>query len=174
VVDIQERLSGAMDPQVLANVVRNVEVLGLCASRFEWPTLLTEQYPKGLGNTLETVADAMESGARLERLEKTSFSVCGDPMFEEVRQRMDCDEWVVCGMEAHVCVYQTVRDLVERGARVRVVSDGVCSRTKGNWATGLDHCRALGATVTSTETIAFSLLGDAKHPHFKEISRALR
>ena len=81
----------------------------------------------------------------------------------------------MCGAETHVCVFQTIRDLMAApGANVHVAADAVCSRTKANWRIGLDLARQHGATVTSAETVVFDLLGRAGTDEFKAISKVVK
>jgi nicotinamidase-related amidase len=91
-------------------------------------------------------------------------------VFEQPGQR----DWILCGMETHVCVLQTALDLLQRGQNVFVAADAVCSRTKANWRTGLDLMRQAGAVIGSTEIFAFGLLGAAGSETFKKISRLVK
>ena len=84
------------------------------------------------------------------------------------------EQWLVCGMEAHVCVFQTVRDLIPAATAVHVVSDAVSSRTKANWRIGLEMARDAGAVITSTEVAVFDLLGQAGTDDFKALSKLLK
>ncbi len=175
VVDVQEKLSAAMPEQALATVERNIAILAEAARRFELPVVLSEQYPRGLGSTNRSVLGALEPlGARVQRLEKTVFSVVQAPEFATLGQGGLRDQWILCGMETHVCIYQTVRDLVARGATVHVPEDAVISRAQHNWKRGLALCEAAGATITSTETVVFDLLGAAGTEDFKALSRLVR
>jgi nicotinamidase-related amidase len=175
VVDVQEKLSAAMPKEALQTVERNIGILCEAARRFELPVVWSEQYPRGLGPTNSAVRAALEPlGGRVQRLEKTVFSVVAAPEFASLGQTGSRDQWILCGMETHVCIYQTVRDLVARGATVHVPEDAVCSRAEHNWKRGLTLCEAAGATITSTETVVFDLLGSAGSEDFKALSRMVR
>ncbi len=172
VIDMQERLGAAMPDkpfeQAVANTVRLIEA----AKAFDLPILLTEQYPKGLGPTVPEILEALPESA--ERIEKTCFS-CAE--LEAVRDPLETNhrrQLVVVGQETHVCVFQSVRDLVEMGWFVHVVRDACVSRRKENWQLGLDLMHGLGATVTGTETVIFDLLQGADHPAFKHLSKLIR
>ena len=178
VVDIQDRLVPAMPEGVAAHVIRNSCVLIETAARLGLPIACSQQYPKGLGPTVapieQALAAAVASGARVHRFDKLEFSAAAAPAFVELAPRLPQNQWLVCGMETHVCVYQTARDLTARGAEVHVVADAVCSRNKANWRIGLDLAAAVGATVTSTEVVVFDLLGRAGTDEFKALSKLIK
>lgn len=172
VIDMQEKLGAAMPPDVWGRAVKNAVILIETAKRFELPIVVTEQYPKGLGPTVQPILDALPEGVR--PLEKMDFS-CGHlPPVREMLKEKHRRQLVVVGQETHVCVLQTVRDLVERGYFVHVARDGCTSRAKSNHETGLDLMAGVGATVSSTEVVVFDLLRTAEHEHFREISKLLR
>ena len=175
VIDVQERLAAAMPPQALATLERNVAILAEVARRFGVPVVLSEQYPRGLGKTTGPIAAALEPlGANVHRLEKVEFSAARAEAFEPIWSQIRRDHWIVCGMESHVCVYQTARDLLERDARVHLVRDAVCSRAQQNADTGVALMDRAGAIITTTEIVAFDLLGAAGSEDFKAISRLIR
>jgi nicotinamidase-related amidase len=178
VVDIQDRLVPAMPADVAAHVLRNSCVLIEAAARLRLPIACSQQYPKGLGPTVpaieQALAAATAAGAHVHRFDKLEFSAAAAPAFVELAPRLPQNQWLICGMETHVCVYQTARDLAARGAEVHVVADAVCSRAKPNWRIGLDLAAAAGATVTSTEVVVFDLLGRAGSDEFKALSKLIR
>lgn len=172
VIDVQERLGAAMKPEVFERVVRNTVILIEVAKRMNLPILVTEQYPKGLGPTVQAVKDALPED--VIPVEKMDFS-CGHlPSVRDVLRRGERRQVVVCGQETHVCVFQSVRWLVEHGWFVHVARDAVCSRTEESWKAGLELMAGLGATLTTTETVAFDLVKTAEHEAFKEISRLVK
>jgi len=174
-VDIQEKLHGAMADEARASVERYVPVLAEAARRFEIPVVVSEQYPRGLGSTIPAVEQSLsELGDGLRRFEKTDFSVCKTEAFDEVYAQLRRDQWVVTGEEAHVCVYQSVRGLLDRGARVHVPRDAVASRTIENRDVGLSLIERAGGVVTSTEVVVFDLLQKAGGDDFKALSRLIR
>lgn len=173
VVDWQERLARAMPAEAEQRGRKNVGILLEAARQLGVPAVVSEQYPKGLGATVPDVDEAARSAAA-ERVEKLEFACTGNADFHRVAETLGRRAWIVCGMETHVCVYQTVRGLVESGATVHVVADAVCSRSDDNRRIGLDLCRAAGAVVSSTETVVFDLLQRAGTEEFKALSKLLR
>jgi nicotinamidase-related amidase len=173
VVDIQERLAPAMPPEALTHLIRNARIAIEAARRLGLPIVVSEQYPKGLGRTIAPIEEALAPAAP-RRFEKTAFSACATEDFARLWQELDRDQWIVCGMETHVCVWQSVRDLRGRGASVHVLSDAVSSRTNGNWRIGLDLARAAGAVLSSTETAVFDLLHEAGGDDFKALSKLIK
>jgi len=186
VVDIQERLAAAMPPEVLAHVVRNTCVLIETAGRLRLPIFVSQQYPKGLGQTVPAIEDALRAvqNQMVSRFDKTEFSAANCDRFASVAVMPNLiarDQWIVTGMEAHVCVYQTARGLVGRGFQTHVVADAMCSRTKANWKIGCKLVERLadptgggGAVLTSTEVVVFDLLGGAGTDDFKALSRLIK
>jgi len=171
VIDIQERLAAAMPPADLATCEKNVLVLLETARRLGMPVVFSEQYPRGLGSTLPALAAALAGARRLEKLE---FACTAAPGWQALAGEVGRQQWIVAGMEAHVCVYQTVRGLLGAGARVQVPADAVCSRTADNRAVGLRLMERAGALVTSTETVVFDALGKAGTEDFKVLSKLIR
>ena len=173
VIDVQERLLPAMPEAVGQQLVKNAKILVETAQRFELPIVASQQYPKGLGATVPELEGALPATAH--RFDKVEFSAAACSSFAELRTRSLAgrDQWIVAGMETHVCVYQTVRDLVQLGT-VYVVADAVASRTKQNWRAGLELCDRLGAIITTTEVCVFDLLERAGTDHFKALSKAIR
>ncbi len=172
-VDMQERLLPAMPEGDGGRLLRSVALLLETARRLGLPTVVTEQYPQGLGPTLLPLREAMSRFAAAPSVHsKTTFSAAAVP---EVRAALaDKRSVVVVGMEAHVCVFQTVRELVRRGHRVHVPMDAVASRDPRCRDAALSLLAAHGALVTTTETVVFDLLGDSQHPEFRALSREVR
>ena len=173
VIDVQERLWSAMPEDDRATCARNLGILIELARRLGMPVVQSEQYPTGLGPTVAPVAAQLAEVAP-RRLEKVEFSCAAAPGFEAIWDELGRPQWIVAGMEAHVCVYQTVRDLAARGATVHVPIDAVISRTRENRMIGLDLARAAGAVLTSTETVAFDALGRAGTGDFRAMSKLIK
>jgi len=178
VVDVQERLAAAMNPEDREQVERNITTLIETARRLGFPVVLSEQYKKGLGATVKPIEDALaQPGLEVERFEKLEFACTESPAFApvfEAKRAARRDQWIVTGMETHICVYQTVRGLAARGVDVQVPRDAVLSRTKDNRAVGLDLCEKAGAAVTVTETVVFDALGKAGSDDFKALSKLIK
>ena len=173
VVDIQEKLARAMPESRLADVVRATNVLVETARLLGAPVLATVQYVKGLGPTIEPVHAVLDR-AGVAPIEKTHFSGVEAAGVPDALRRFGVTDVVVVGMEAHVCVYQTVRDLRADGYRVYVAEDGVCSRRDDARATGLELCTRCGAVPTNAEAVVLDWLRDSAASHFKAISKLIR
>lgn len=174
VVDVQERLARAMPEAVLAQVLKNTAILIDAAKRLGLPIVVSEQYPKGLGPTVQPIAAALDGAPAVHRFDKLEFSAAACPAFAALAPTLGRDQWIVVGMEAHVCVYQTARGLVDRGYQAHVVADAVSSRTKQNWKIGRKLAERAGAIVTSTEACVFELVERAGSDDFKALSKAIR
>ena len=179
VIDVQTRLAAAIPEGVMASVEKNIRILLETAHQLDIPVFVSEQYPKGLGKTVTGVEQALGHIKTLHRWEKVEFSAVANDAFAglqipRIEARPDIDQWIVCGMETHVCVYQTVRDITGWGSTVHLVGDAVASRTKANYRCGLELSRDAGALITSTETVVFDLLGKAATPQFKALSQAVK
>lgn len=173
VIDVQERLAPAMPEEHLAELLRSSRILLRGAALFGSPVLVTEQYPRGLGATIQEIAEPLAE-LNVAPRDKLSFSACDDPAFMSELETSGARAAVVIGMESHVCVYQTVRDLVDAGFDVHVPIDGVCSRRDDHRQAGIDLCVRSGAVRTTTESIAFDWLRVAGSPEFKELSQLIR
>jgi nicotinamidase-related amidase len=173
VVDLQDKLVPAMPAEIVARVIRNTAILIDAAARLGLPVIVSQQYPKGLGTTVAPIEAAL-AAAKPHRFDKTEFSTAATPEFAALAPRLGRDQWIVTGIETHVCVYQTARDLVARGSQAHVVTDAVCSRTKANWRVGLGLIERAGGIATSTEVVVFDLLGRAGGEDFKALSKAIK
>jgi nicotinamidase-related amidase len=170
VVDVQERLFKAMPEEGQPQLLKNLDILVKAARTLKVPVVASEQYPKGLGPTVLSLRESLPKPP----LEKLEFSCAGNQAIANAIQATGRRQVLVAGMETHVCVYQTVRDLASRGFTVFVPRDAVISRTVENKAAGLSLCEKAGAVLTSTEASVFDLLGKAGTPEFKEISPLLK
>jgi nicotinamidase-related amidase len=173
VVDVQERLFAAMPPEGAERLVANTQILLALAVRLGIPVVWSEQYPKGLGPTIGPLAQTLAAIPSVQRLEKLEFSCTEAPGWAAIREGLGRDQWIVTGMETHVCVYQTVRGLAEKGATVHVPVDAVLSRTAENKQVGLDLCGRL-AVLTSTEVVVFDALQRAGSDDFKALSKLVK
>lgn len=172
-IDIQERLAAAMPQERMAIVMRKINLLLTAAELLGASVLATEQYPKGLGPTVEPIGRKLHE-IGVPRIEKTEFSAVAVPEFAERLEEVRPSVVIVAGMEAHVCVYQTVRDLIGRGLEVQVPIDAVISRQDDDRTIGVALCERAGAVPTTTEAIIFDWLGRAGTDAFRTISKLLR
>lgn len=163
VIDVQEGFRKAIDDfdeiaRATATMIRGAEALGL-------PVVVTEQYPKGLGATAPEVARELPDG--VTPISKTCFSAAEAEGFGLGGR----DQAIICGIETHVCVNQTVLDLLDEGIEAHVVSEAVGSRSPDNRALGLEKLERAGAWRTSVETALFELLRGAGTDRFKTVQR---
>jgi nicotinamidase-related amidase len=168
-IDIQEKLARAMHNKEA--LIDNLQRMVKGALVLELPILWAEQNPDGLGPTVREIADLLPDK---KPVSKFSFSCCGNEAFMNDLKAVNCKNMLVAGIEAHVCVYQTVAEFVNLGFDVQVVADAVASRTPENRLIALEKCKAAGAVLTSTETALFELLKDAGSVHFKEIIEVVK
>ena len=136
------------------------------------PMLVTEQYPKGLGNTLPAIRSAMAEWYR--PIEKMSFSATGEMHFMQQLELAGRHQVLLCGVETHVCVYQTARDLHQLGWHVEVISDAVGSRAEPNYRTALEKLARMGVELTSVEMALFEMMVRADIPEFKSVSKIVK
>jgi len=173
IIDVQEKLAAVMPEAQMAALTRAATVLIEAARLLGAEVIATEQYPAGLGKTIAPVAERLaEAGAPV--IAKMEFSACDAAGFERAWAKRAPRAAIVVGMEAHVCVYQTVRELVSRGVLVHVPIDGVASRREDHRLAGLDLCRSAGATVTTMETVVFDWLRQAGTEPFRRLSKLIR
>jgi nicotinamidase-related amidase len=168
VVDLQEGFRPAVldferVAHNVATLVRGARILGL-------PTIVTEQYPQGLGHTVAEVSEHLD----VTPIEKVAFSAVDADGFPGALRGTDRDQVLLCGIEAHVCVNQTAQDLLADGREVHVAQDAVTSRTAENRALGLHRMERSGAVATSVETALFELLRQAGTPEFKEVQALVK
>ncbi len=169
IIDIQERLLPVMKDG--EKIIKNNVILIQASSELGIPVILTEQYPRGLGSTVLEIGEKLDTSAKV--FEKISFTGYTD----EVRGALEESgrkKIIITGMETHVCVFQTVRDLLDDGYEVFIVRDGVASRKKDNFLNALDLMKSMGAVIMDTETIIFDLLKVAGSPEFKVLSKLIK
>jgi nicotinamidase-related amidase len=179
VIDLQGKLMDVIHrPRVVIEASRRLMKL---AEMFEVPVLLTEQYPKGLGPTHPEVLAGFEALSTPKRsLAKTSFGCCGEPDFLKVLDELrPCvrsvpRQVVVAGIEAHVCVMQTVLELLHRGNQVHVAWDAVSGRGEEYRRHALERMAAAGAVLTNHESVGFEWARDKNHPRFRDLSNLLK
>jgi nicotinamidase-related amidase len=173
VVDVQERLATAMPQAAMDRLVGSTLVLLESARLLGVPVVATEQYPKGLGPTVAPLAEKLRA-LGVEPIDKLTFDACGEPRVTRALAEHSPRAVVLAGMETHICVFQTARELARRGLDVHVVADAVASRREENRVLGLGLCERAGALATPTETVVFDWLGRAGSDAFKAISKLVR
>jgi nicotinamidase-related amidase len=166
-IDLQESYRGklANEPRVVASAAKLVDAAVLLGI----PLIVTEQYPKGLGPTRNEISSRLPSSAR--RFEKTSFSGLGAPGLREHLSELGREQLVVAGIETHVCVNQTVHDLLASGLKPHIVRDAVSARFALEDETGFAKMLTSGALPACVESVLFEWLRDARAQEFKAVHR---
>jgi nicotinamidase-related amidase len=166
VVDIQEKLL----PPIFNKdeMVKNSQLLVRLANILEIPTLVTTQYVKGLGPTVPEIASLVTD---TQSIDKTQFGCFGCDEFRSGLKSLPGtrNTLLVCGMEAHICVMQTVLGALNDGYLVHVATDAIGSRVRWNWDIGIDRMRAAGAVISTTEMMIYELLQASGTPQFKQM-----
>ena len=170
VVDIQERFAPVI--YEIDRVIDETLVAIRVARELAMPIFVTEQYPKGLGNTMPELIE--ELGSDFHPLEKMVFSAIGADGLAQGLEYADVKSVLVVGIEAHVCVLQTTHDLLDAGYAVFPVVDAISSRHPSDAALAFERMRHMGATLVSTEMLVFELLQTAKHPKFKALQALIK
>lgn len=164
-IDVQERLVGALEKNVIVEksqkIIDGANILGI-------PVLATEQYPKGLGHTVVTLAD------NTEVVEKTYFNaLLEDGMLDKIKS-YGKKQIILFGIETHICVYQTACALIEAGFEVYIIKDACASRNKYEFKQGIEAMRDNGAKISCVEMTLFEWLKGAKNPKFKEVQALIK
>ncbi len=169
VVDVQGKLAQLMyDKQVLFN---NIQILIKAANILNIPILWCQQCPDALGPTIPEIAQLLSDS---EPMDKSAFSCCGIEQFNIKLNELVRQQVLLCGIETHVCIYQTAADLLAKGFSVDVVTDAVSSRTPENKQIAINRMAAEGINISCTEMALFELLKTAEHPQFKQIAKLIK
>lgn len=170
VVDVQEKLfpfveNSCLVMRAMQKAIRGLQILGL-------PVFVTEQYPKGLGPTVPVLKGVL--GEKTKYFVKTAFSCLDDEKVKAELLSYPLDQWVLLGIEAHVCVLQTAKDLLSQQKQVVVLNDAISSRSIYDFSTAIAEMRDCGVRISSTETVLFELLRNSQASEFKEISQLIK
>jgi len=168
VIDVQDKLAPAMNN--IEAVVENTSILMRAATRLQVPLLVSEQYPQGLGATIEPLAELNDG----EALAKVAFSGMADGAYAARFNGLGRDQAVLAGIEAHICVLQTAMDLLAADVQVFVVADATTSRSPDNHSMALHRLSGAGAEIVTTEMVLFEWLGQAGTQGFKDISKLIK
>lgn len=178
-IDFQEKLMPAIYnneelQDTVVKLIKGCRILGV-------PIIMTQQYTKGLGETVTAVASALNEDlgdipgtGEFQIIEKTSFSAVGEPTFVQALDKLCKKTIIIAGIEAHICVQQTVIDLLDKGYTVFVVNDCISSRKIKDTEIAQRRMNDAGAVCTSYESILFELLKGSKEPGFKQISALVK
>ncbi len=167
-IDVQGKLSELVDGSeaLFGNLRRLLQGM----NALDVPVIVTEQIPEKLGPT----RDEFQEFITASPITKSSFGCCGEPAFFQPLEKTGCKQVILCGIETHVCVYQTALQLLATGHEVTVVTDAVSSRDPANKTLALRRMENEGVKLTGTEMLLFELLGDAKDPAFKSILQIVK
>lgn len=165
-IDYQEKLVNMLEKN---SCVTKFQKLLTTAQILNLPVILTEQYPKGLGNTVSAL-----NLENVQVIEKNSFSAMLQNEFKTAIQNSGKKQIIIGGIETHICVHQTVSDLINEGFEVFVVKDACASRNKYEFEQGISIMQQNGAKITCVEITLFELLKTSKHPKFKEIQALIK
>lgn len=170
VVDVQERLMNQVEHACevlyrMQQVIKGFHILQI-------PIVVTEQYPQGLGSTVAALKECL--GPTQNYFTKTAFSCLGDPSIREYILGLPVQNWVLIGLEAHICVFQTAKSLLTAGKQVVVLNDAIASRSIYDFSTGIAELRDIGSRVSSVETVLFEIVQNSKAPEFKSISELVK
>jgi len=169
IIDVQEKLVSALDKDI---IVKRTETLVKAAKIMEIPTVVTEQYPKGLGSTVVKVKQNLDKKSPI--IEKTAFSAVKEKGFMDILKSYNKNQIVICGIETHICVHQTANDLISEGFEVYIAKDACASRNKYEFKQGIELMQANGAKISCVEIILFEWLRSSRNPYFKEIQALIK
>lgn len=168
IIDVQEKLVNMLDDNTVSSeAVKVAKAAGI----LNIPTIITEQYPKGLGATIPEIKNAVQNA---EYIEKTSFSALKEEILQVKLNELNKKQIIIFGIETHICVLQTVIDLLNQGYEVFVVENSCGSRSEKNKECALKRLMHMGAQVVTTEMVIFELLETSKHPKFKEVQAIIK
>ncbi|HPS56709.1 MAG TPA: isochorismatase family protein [Spirochaetota bacterium] len=170
-IDMQEKLFRAMESKVQEMLKKNCSILLKTAAEFKMPVIVTEQYRKGLGETIPELAESCEGAPNLEKL---FFDCMKDDEIRKTVTSSGKKTAILAGIESHICVFQTALTLLASGYRVVIANDAVGSRRKGDWKAAMEALAAAGAVIYPAETIAFIIIEKAGTPGFKALSPLFR
>ena len=169
VVDVQGKLAQIMHGREA--LFKNVQILIQAAKILDIPTLWCQQCPEALGPTVPEIAQLFDKN---EPINKAAFSCCGDEKFSANLKELARKQVLLCGIETHVCIYQTAVDLLRQNFHVEVIADAVSSRALENKQIAINRLATEGANITCTETVLFELLKTAEHPKFRQIAKLVK
>ena len=167
-IDIQEKLIPAIfnKDEVIQNAINSIDI----AVNLNIPIILTEQYPKGLGQTLKKIKNVLPPKESF-RIEKTTFSCLGSKCFKKILKSLKKKQVIVVGIESHICVLQTSLDLKNNDYEVFIIDGGVGSRTLKDHDLGLRRMLSAKIHLTNIEMLIFELVRDSNHELFKYVSK---
>lgn len=172
IIDMQEKLGGAMPQDMLTASVGNVVKMAQACNAFGIPIIAARQYPKGLGEIIPEINTELKSAAIVDKMD---FSAANVPEFKaELAKLKNVKNIIISGMETHVCVLQTTIDLLKAGYNVHIIEDSCVSRTPERKSRGLEYMKQAGAVISNAEIAMFDFTISATSQHFKTISNIVK
>jgi len=169
VVDVQGKLARLVDKS--ETVIANIQKLVLGCQALGLPILWLEQNPDKLGNTVEEISSLLEP---LPSITKFTFDACKEPSFATAIKNAKVDTWLVCGIEAHICVYQTILGLQSLDQQVQLVTDCIASRIPANKDLAVTKLKSQGIDITGLEMCLYELVEDCRTGEFKTILQLIK
>lgn len=169
IVDVQESFRKHI--QDFPNLTRNISILVEASKTLKLPVIVTEQYPQGLGNIVSEIRACL--GVH-KQFEKSCFSCCGSEPFMAALEDTGRKQVIVTGIEAHVCVSQTVHDLLSAGYSPHIITDAISSRSQKNKDIGIEKMVASGAVISCVEMALFEMLVESGTETFKAVQRLVK
>lgn len=168
-IDLQGKLAQLMYKKEI--LFANIKILIQSAKLLDIPIIYCQQCPDSLGPTIEPVAELLTD---ITPVNKESFSCCLNDEFNHKLNSLNKEQIIICGIETHVCVYQTAADLLSQNKAVTIVCDATSSRTEQNKQLAIDTMRQMNIKISSTEMLLFELLKSASHPQFRTIAKLIK
>lgn len=167
IIDIQKKLLPVINGN--RDILKNAEKLVKIFKIFNMPIIITEQYPKGLGETVDEIKNLLTDEKLIEKVSFSAYQNIKNEIKEKNKNKI-----VISGIESHICVFQTVRDLLKEGYEVYIAVDAVGSRKENNSKNAIKIMQDMGAIVMNTEMIIYDVVKTAECENFKEISKLLK
>jgi len=169
-VDIQEKLTYKIFDykKIIDYVLKVIDI----AKSFKIPVVLTEQYPKGLGKTILKITESLNE-LDLKKIEKTTFSCQASNDFRKHLKRKKRSQVLICGIETHICILQTVHDLIKSKYNVFILDEATGSRKLIDKELGIKRLKQMGSSLINFEMLLFELIRDSKNPNFKNLSKLI-
>jgi len=171
IIDIQEKLLNAAFNSL--SIKKNIDILTKTADALNIPVFITEQYPKGLGETISIIKNNLQSTNKII-CEKNDFNAFFDKNIYTKFNSLNKKQIIICGIETHICVHQSAAELLKNGFQVAVLTDASGSRAESEHVCGLENIKENGGCIKTTEMVVFELLKTSKHPKFKEIQSLVK
>ena len=171
-IDVQEKLFKKINNYKL--IEKEIKKILLVSNLENIPVIVTEQYPKGLGGTVNEIQEEIKKLNKYSKIEKTSFSCWGNQNFRNILRKLKKDNIIIFGIETHICVLQTALELVKESYHAYVVEEAVGSRDSKNKAIAIERMKANGVQVLNLEMLIFELLKDSRHENFKALSNLIK